>query len=858
MSWLARDGWCASEPDAPAAGVSPEVGQSADPVVTNATEQGRRGATPGGAGEAERTRETTVYRLEPVRVVAEPLESGRSTVEGKELESMPSRTGSVTEALKVVPDVQFSYEDTSSLTAGEIRPPRVSIAGAKPYENNFLIDGTSVSNTLNPIGLEVDGDSVSPSRLDVSGADQTMFYDTSMLDSVTVFTSNVPAKYGGFVGGVVDADLKDPRSDRWHGTIYGQHTRSEWFDLRGTDDESTSSVNQPRFKKYVLQGAVDGPVSETAAVMFSTSRRWSVIPLLFEENDGSENVKDQSRKSENFFGKLLLTPSSDLELRLDATYAPYAEERWRSSWPDSDFEVESKPWRVAGEAAYQTGWGKLTGNLVYSRSGYGRDSAVNHREQMSGSGVPDDEAYFRGGLGDATESTSSVDFGLDLEVDEMRAGPLAWAIATGLDLGTVTSDIWNEDATIMTRTVLSSGNWVQVEAVYPESDQTGTLNTVAYYLQPTMRLGRFKLVPGLRIDHEDYSQNMDVAHRLKGEIDVFGDSSLRLVSGLNRYYGGQLRGYAFDRWRPYDMTRESWNKKKKTLTVTYSEGDDKHYQAKGLDTPYSDELMGGVLGEIAGLAYSLEFVHRDHREQIISKSAGENEDGETVYELTNDGKSTYDGVTLSLSRSFETQRFGTHTLSLGATKSKTKTFNGAFYSDVVVEDFSNGYEYDYDQVYYNGELVDRADLPAEDYNAPIVLTASWLASFWEDRLRVNCVSRWRDSTTGLRLDKRTADETPYGTTASKSTTESSEWLDAEGKYHDAYEKGVISGGLITDVSLEFDAVKKEMFTLSMLLDVFNVFSSDGQVGVSELDADGNTLPRTEYGRAYYAGIRCVS
>lgn len=850
-------------------------GASGADVISGAASDVGSGKSAAGQGEGNRTTHDAVppadggtaaysavnqgdavYRLEPVRVVAERDELGEATVEGQALQSMPSRSGSVTEALKTVPGVQFSNEEPSSLTAGEIRPPRVSIAGAKPYENNFLIDGTSVSNTLNPIGLGADGDSVAPSRLDVGGADQTIFYDTSLLESVTVYTSNVPAKYGSFVGGVVDAELKDPRTDRWHGKLYGQHTRSEWFDLRGVDDESTSSDNQPRFKTYVLQGAADGPVTENLAVLLSTSRRWSVIPLLFEENDGSENVKDQFRENENFFAKMLATPSSDLELRLDVTYAPYVEERWRSGWPDSDWNLENKAWRVAGEAVYLAGWGKLTGKIVYTRNGYSRDSAVNEREQLSGTGVPDEEEYFRGGLGDARVTNRGVDFGLDLEFDEVRSGGLGWKVSSGLDLTTVTTGVWNEEAVVRTMTIPTNGNWLGLEVEYPESDQTETLNTTGYYLQTEMRLGRFTLVPGLRLDYDDYSQNMDVAHRLKGEIDLFADGRLRLVSGVSRYYGGQLRAYAFDRWRPYEMKRESWNNKNKVLTVKYSDGDDKSYQAKGLDTPYSDELMGGVAGDVAGFTYGLEFVHRDHRKQIISKLSDESEADEDLYELTNDGKSIYDGITFTLSRAFETQRFGTHTLALGATQSKTKTFNGAYYSDIDVFDLSNGYEYDYDRVYYDGALIDRNDMPAEDYNAPLVLTASWLGSFWDDRFRVNCVSRWRDSTTGIKPDKRIADETPYGTTASKPTTESAEWLGPEGKYHDAYMEGVISGGLVTDVSLEFDAVKEQMFTLSLLLDVFNVFSSDGHVGVSELDGEGYTLPRSQYGRAYYAGVRC--
>jgi len=512
------------------------------------------GAPPSTGGQVE-----PVYRLDAVKVVADRIEAGRTTIEGQELQSMPSRTDSVTEALKVVPSVQFSNEEASSLTAGEISPPRVSIAGAKPYENNFLIDGTSVTNTLNPNGLGADGDSVSPSQLDVNGADQTIFYDTTLVESVSVYTSNVPARYGAFVGGVVDAELKDPRTDRWHGVLYGRHTRSEWFALRGVDEDSDSSDNQPRFDSYAMQGGVDGPLSENAAILLSASKRWSVIPLLLEENDGSVSDKDQYRSNENFFAKLLLTPSRDLELRFDATYAPYVEERWRPNWPDSEWDLENKAWRLAGEAIYNAGWGKLTGKAVYSQNGYSRDSASNLRQQVSGSGVPESDLLSRGGLGDAITENRSIDLSLDLDFEEFQTGALAWRISSGLDLSNVATDMWNEEARIEILSVPSSGKWIQTDSDYPESDQSETLNTLGWYAQAELQRGRFTLTPGLRVDHEDFSGNTDLAHRLKAELDTMGDGSLRLVAGVNRYYGGQLRAYAFDRWRPSFTRQERWN-----------------------------------------------------------------------------------------------------------------------------------------------------------------------------------------------------------------------------------------------------------------------------------------------------------
>jgi TonB-dependent Receptor Plug Domain. len=168
-------------------------------------------------GDAEEE-EGSGYRVEPVVVQATRIGSDKNTVAGRELEMMPSATGSITEALKGMSQVQFSNERQSSRTLGEIAPPRISIFGAKPYENNFLIDGMNVTNTLNPSGFD---DSAGPNDLMVGGGDSTIFYDTHLVESITVHSSNVPAEFGGFLGGAVDAKLRDPRADRWYFTVSG-------------------------------------------------------------------------------------------------------------------------------------------------------------------------------------------------------------------------------------------------------------------------------------------------------------------------------------------------------------------------------------------------------------------------------------------------------------------------------------------------------------------------------------------------------------------------------------------------------------------------------------------------------------
>jgi len=789
-----------------------------------------------------------VHTLDAVEVQDERKESGRTTIGGQALQSLPSHTGSITEALKGMPNVQFGYEENSSQTTGEIRPPRISIAGAKPYENNFLIDGLSVSNNLNPNGLSGDGNAASHNSLHVNGADQTIFYDTSLVDNITVYTNNVPAKYGSFVGGVVSADLRDPRQDRWHGMVQAKHTRNKWYNLRGVDEDSEQADSQPRFSIYNLTASADGPLTDTTALLLSVSRNESTIPLKLEENDGTFHDQDQYRINDNFFVKTMLNPSDDLKFTLDATYAPYVEKRWRATWPDSDWKIVNNSYRFGGKAEIDTDLGLWTGKAAYSGNGFSRDGANTYRYSRTDSrtaGALPKLSY--GSTGDAEVENRSFDFGLDFDSKDLDWGQTVWNLSSGVVMNTTTTDAWNEAAQVDTL-VINNTRQILTQASYEEVEQSKSLTTLGYYGQAEIEWKRLTLTPGFRIDYDDFSNNKDIAPRFKAEVDTLGDGSLRVVGGLNRYYGGQLRAYAFKRYRPYQTHQETTVFSTGITTIKDTTGTGKQYDGTGVNTPYSDEVSAGLLGEVLGFEYSLEGVHRNHRDQLISKT----KDGKDYY-MTNDGKSDYDGLTMTLSRAVATERTGTHTFALGATISRTKTVNGSYYSEDDVDQVTSGYIYNYDRVFYNGNLISRADLPAEDYNAPLVLTFTWTGSFMEDRLRLNSVTRWRDSSDGLTFDKRYSKDTPYGTTSGSNTSTSYNWIGDTGEYHAAYASGIITGGMVSDLSLEWDAVKQDLYTVTLLFDVLNVFDANTETSATE----SSTTNNYGRGRGFYAGVRCT-
>ncbi len=774
---------------------------------------------------------TDLYRLTPVIVHATSKNSGETIIEGADLEMMPSATGSITEALKGMSQIQYDDERQSSLTVGEIAPPRISISGAKPYENNFMIDGMSVSNTLNPSGLD---DRRQAIELDVGGGDTTIFYDTSLIETIQVYSSNIPARYGGFVGGVVDAKLRDPATDRWRFTLSGRYTEDSLFDLRDVDEESRVHDNQPRFTIYRTGLSAEGPINDAAALLLSYSRHHSSIPLTRITADGTEFKDSQKRTNENYFARLSLQPHNELNINLDLTYAPYTELRWNYAFRDSEWNTENRSWRFATQVDYSLSAGVITNKVFLAQHGFSRDSKTNFR--YSG---PDDQY---GGLGDTTNRTREAGASLNFVSNDHYGDTGYLNYAAGLEYGYKHIDMWNEGVELQSFLDATSTRPARKTIqTYEEISQSKHNSNLGGYGQFEVVWHRLLVRPGLRIDYDRFSNNTDIAPRFKSEYDLFGNNMLRIGVGANRYYGQHLSAYAFRRYRPiytqiFDIQPDGSEVPRAPSVTT-----ERSFSSDGLSTPYSDEISGGISGSVYGFKYGISALQRKHKKQLISKT----EDG-VFYFLTNDGKSEYRELSFSVQREFISKNLGNHSVMLNASKSKTKGSNDYYYSDVRSSQTLRSYDYNYDMVFFNGEYISRTDLPAENYNSPWVLTLSTNSSLLNDHLRVYTVTRWRGSSKGLSSD--TTDETPYGTVTGRA---SSLWINPDGGYSNAYKSGKISGGSTTDITVEFDAIKTDRYHLTLILEALNIFNGNMQTGVDS-DASGTG---DIHGRGFYLGAR---
>lgn len=149
---------------------------------------------------------------------------GATVIDRKAIKAFPGANGDITTLLQMHPNVQFSTDQKSSNTPGEIDPADISINGARFYQNNFMIDGISINNDLDPGAHgynETRQFDSAPSR------SHGIALDADLLEEVKVYDSNVPVEFGGFNGGVVDAITRRPSQDL-HGKISYAMTRSEW------------------------------------------------------------------------------------------------------------------------------------------------------------------------------------------------------------------------------------------------------------------------------------------------------------------------------------------------------------------------------------------------------------------------------------------------------------------------------------------------------------------------------------------------------------------------------------------------------------------------------------------------------
>ena len=228
--------------------------------------------------------EMTVYAPVPVPV------NGNTHYTSESIERLPTGNGNISDLLKTNPAVRMDSTQSTSLNQGEIRPEKISIHGASPYQNAYLIDGISATNNLNPAN-----ESDASSATNISGMSQGYYLDVSLLDNVTLYDSFVPVEFGHFNGGVIDAKIKRFNADDDSVKLSYRTTRSDWLTSH-IDENNKNAFNQgssgstyysPDFKKNFYTLSFNQELTDNFGVTAGFSRRQSdIIRADYVSNDG--------------------------------------------------------------------------------------------------------------------------------------------------------------------------------------------------------------------------------------------------------------------------------------------------------------------------------------------------------------------------------------------------------------------------------------------------------------------------------------------------------------------------------------------------------------------------------------------
>lgn len=692
--------------------------------------------------QANETAEDTIV----VRSTPTSQTMGTQIITADQIRKMPTRNGSITELLKNNPNVQFANMSDNGNTPGELQPENVSFHGEKFYQNNYMIDGLSNNNIINPGAnggsLDADPDGYSPTDLPAGGV-QSFWINSELIDSIEVYDSNISAKYGDFTGGVVDAKLKDPDLQKASGRISFRTTSDSLTEyhvdesIKEDFEQATSLYYQPKFTKKFYSATINQPITEKAGVIFSYNRQESEIPYYHSIIGKWEN---QERLSENYLLKGSYLADNGDTLRATAMYSPHESRYLKKNVENGAFTNTGGGYRFNLEWEHLASWGKLTSLIGYQHeqnhiehdSDYYASWYSRYRGEESdtidwysnGSDTSTTRYGYYGGYGEFETEKNTYTAKQSFEFNPFKLAGIQHQFDLGWQLDLYDAsyrrfrDVYlgRGVSTWDSSTVCQSGDnlcidgeqYFKSRTLYPARSVEGNYTSYAAYFQDSMTFDRFEVTPGIRVSYDNYLENVNIAPRLATSFDVFGDRKSRIFAGANRYYAQNMLAYKLRTGisQYYVQTRTDASSAWVTSDLAVSSYD---YDVSKLKTPYSDELNLGLSQRIFDTVWTLKYVHRNGKNQF-GRSSTTDENGQKYYVLTNDA--TTEGNTVSLTIepiSLYKFKYADIKWGLGANYSNNKSSSQTYY------DQSNS---DDNMVIFKGKLMEKGDMDALDYNTP--------------------------------------------------------------------------------------------------------------------------------------------
>ncbi|SEL11111.1 TonB-dependent Receptor Plug Domain [Roseateles sp. YR242] len=804
------------------------------------------------------TLELRLQHLPRVAVKGKPLQ----TVEGLDramIRNMPAINGDLTSQLKLNPNIQYSEDQLSSYTGGEIAPAEISIHGAKPYQNQILLDGVSVMNDLDP------GNKITPTSPEfVPGASQALAVDSSILCEVNVRDSNVSAEHGRFTGGVVEASICSARK-RFGGNVAIGYTSSEWTHLfidparqEAFEDSSTADL-QPNFRKWTYKTTLEARPSEQWGVLVSAVRRQSDIPLrhFSSDNTGTTESREvtQHRVLDTLVVKTDFTPTGGVhKADLTLVYAPADNTYFIEDYRNSDYTINTGGINLSGRWESRFEPVTLTNQLSYSTVDQSRRSDADYyrnwrwsTDKNWGDSAESNATSGEGAWGDVDQRLKTVGYKFKAALKPVELGATRHRVATGLEWRHQSAEYERLKAQRYYLTVANlptTGAISRCELADGSKDTqacsaTASINrTVGQYFTRLMTYNagsfsldsdswsayaedeiswrEFKLRAGVRADRDSLTKDVSTAPRLA--LSWLPNEQLALDVGANRYDGRSLFGFALQEKIHTLLVTQT-----RSGTLTWGTGTQALplNRLESMKTPHDDELTTGMVFEPAWLGgpLSLRFTQRDGKDQVIKRVVSKQTDcnGGTCYIYSNDGRSTTKDWTLSWSNAAAIKTGPVATRWWFAVNKSDIRSNYSTYADNYSSDKLNDVI-----IKYDGQFMNYSDIPADNYNRPWTLRLGAMSTLPAYHLTITNLLRIRDR---------------YQQILANGTT------DYQGTTVDVYERTDLPRSLAIDTGLLWEPRVRADQRLQVKLTLENITNRKNKTTVS------NTYATYERGRS---------
>ncbi len=794
--------------------------------------------------QAADVNEQPIHELGKVTVEDVVEKNGVTALSVYDLEMRPNRTGTITDALRSESFIQFDRGSRNGGFGAEMTPPQISIRGAHHYENNFTINGLSNNSLLNPGGWKGDsGQNEIP-----TGDAQGILLDPDLLDNVKVYTENVSAEFGDFTGGLIDARIRDARSDRWHVKTWVNHTRDAWAKQHWTDAQKASpefeyptnqSGMQREFKRTNAGVTMDGPlVDGKLNALFSYEKSHSSTPVY--TTSSPEGREKSTRDMDSFIARLNTDPNNDFYMAGTLIYSPYEYVSYAANVDDNRYEQHGGGWNFSLNTRANLSFGTWTNDIGFNTTEISRDVAANQYTWLDQPGTST-ATHSEGGQGDYDMDQDQYSFKSVLTLDPLFLAETSHSIRVGAEI--IHTEAESETGGFSNFRdpkpispdvtgnrvdgVISGEQAATVRNVQPGFSRDTDFTTVSAFVEDSIKVERFTVRPGVRVSYDDITENVNVAPRFLVNADVLNDGRFNVNLGLNRYYGGQILTYALNAAGKYTIYNRDpnvsldWGNPTEGGSLTLN-------QLGELDTPYSDEIVLGASANIADTLYKIVAVKRDHKDQLRLKNVNGH------YEMGNHGRAKYEGVTFAVEKKFDFGALGTHSSEFGVTWSDTKT-NTVAWANAWADNNQWGnrfgvHDVNPDYVYYDGKLTNFEDLPANNFNAEWVITYAHNASFMDNRLRANLFVRWESETDRISKSRKKV---------------GNEW------FWDLQSHGEEST-FNADLSLAYDLIKQANSTLTVTVETLNLFDNKNLCDNNIYTDDSKA--RYSMGRQFFLGL----